>query len=318
MWTADELRSRLGVKTNPGAAEGAILQFERASGLNLPTDLRELLAVANGAVHPKLHFSLSSLDSFSEWDQMGADSSLWRRFGFVPVADFNDSNPYLTCCRGPLAKFVVHFDHDGFTNVAFRSLHEFLSALESAIPEGRAAIDGPLSDFERPERTERDIQIGRELLAMADTFDDEDRVWVCRFGMTLLADLEEIAPWLDDRNEYVRHDVADRLGQFSSPQAQDAIAAQDAKLRDFVAHCAQLLTAAGFGCTIRKEKNLRVVSAPESLCAVAGIPPQLIRRALEIQPIGLNTAMMYGKRTDPAFPAWLIQRVGELACQRVS
>ncbi len=315
MWTADQLRARLGLQTNAGATQDDIQKFELRYELQLPAEFRALVAESNGATHAYLNYCLPSLSELPDWMEGGARFLLWQRFGYVPVADFGESNPYCVCCRGPLVGYIVQVRHDDAPRVGFHGLDEFLNNLETADRNGN--LDDLKSPFDGNERTAADVNIARQLLVLANQLDDERDI-VCDFGITLLADVGEISPWLNDHSLYVRKDAVRRLRQFNSPAARAAIELQDAAMRAFVLRCSELLTSEGFACSIENGQHLKVTHVPDSICTETGVPSALFQKLLDKWPLWISTSVFFGERANAGFEARFVQRVKELAMMQAS
>jgi cell wall assembly regulator SMI1 len=166
----------------PGATDQQLQEFEAKTKLTLPDSLKELYRISNGLVLEEGALKLHTLDEALQYPKWFFRTP----WGYVPLVDNNDSNPWCVCCKPPLHLHVVQVMHDDDSELKFRSLESFLTAMPAFAKSKQWILDDLPGDFDGPKRTPEDIQRGKELLAMADDIANEDRQEeAVRFGNLL-------------------------------------------------------------------------------------------------------------------------------------
>lgn len=282
------LLAELDAKTFPGASEAALAAFEIETGLRLPAAVRTLYAASDGLTLGSRPLRFLPLAEVQDYSAAMQEIGIPARWGYFPLIDDDDSNPYCVCCHGPLAGYVVQVFHDDAAALKFRSLESFLAALAGGGAAGGRDLYEMPPDFVGPARTAADSAAGQELLNLAPGLEEVEQADAYRFGLWLLSEdqIDEIVAVLEAGDEYVHEDALARLAVIGTPGAQAAIRASKADLARFVARCADALHQAGVEATIEGSTGLS--AGP--------------RRA------GINTAMFYARRREPDIFEKLIER----------
>lgn len=250
-----QILNRLGADAAPGASTAEMDRLEQEIGLPIPPDLRSLLAIANGADVQAVDLHLFSLDEIRQHARQapaGLDGldAYFACTGYLAFAEANDSNPFCVCSRGPLSGFVLHVRHDDDTEVAFRNLGAFFSALERLAGEGEAWIDDLLKELgdDRSQRTPDDDRRALELLQAADRLDRaaDQRLWLIILGMQLLSarSVEVVERYLEDEY-FVRRTARQALRAMNTDEARKALLADDRAVASFAGEVLGRLRGAG-------------------------------------------------------------------------
>ncbi|MBI1256869.1 MAG: hypothetical protein GC204_05320 [Chloroflexi bacterium] len=216
--------ARLGISLTPGVSVAALDAFEADFGFPLTADLRSLYQASDGLVLSKGRLRIPALDEIrSAWLPGFRFWDIPQFWGYFPLIDRFDSNPLCVCCASILTGYVVQVFHDDDAQVKFRSLDSLLATLLRD-PDSWDLIDLP-ADMNQPFRSGQDIEIGRQLLARAQTLTGETQDDAIRFGIWLLseAEVDEIIPFLDYPDQQVVYDVEARLKTMSEPRAWQAL-----------------------------------------------------------------------------------------------
>jgi hypothetical protein len=298
-------------KLNQPASAEQLANFERKIGLVLPAALRECYSSADGgqATHDQSELRILSLAQAEEYEDVPGFFDSY--FGYMPITENNDSNPVCVCLKSPLAEHVVLVSHDGSPRLLSRSLDGFFQSTTSQL--GRLREGGYFdthdlpSDFDGPERNERDKAIAHQLIAAAACGDSDvgvQRTDALRFACDLLADddLEHMATLLDVGDSYVREHVLSRLKRISSTDAQRLLAESAETLDDFVRRCSKILHVANIKATTLEKHGRQSIR----------IEPLEFRQ----DPIWLNIEFMFDERKRPDFGAFLLERVRFLLANR--
>jgi hypothetical protein len=200
-------------KLNKPASPAQLANFERKVQLSLPTALQECYAAADGGQASDKLSALQLLSLAQAEEYEGCPGFFDSYFGYLPITENNDSNPVCMCLKSPLAGHVVLVSHDASPRLLSRSLDGFFQAAVSELGRLREGgyfdTHGLPSDFDGPERTERDKAIAQQLVAAATPSDGvvgEQRTDAMRFACDLFGndDLEEMATLLNVGDSYVR------------------------------------------------------------------------------------------------------------------
>jgi hypothetical protein len=217
-----------GFEPIPGATVKELAELESQTGLALPASLRELLCATNGLEIDAGGLKLMSVDeSLRMWDGM-REFGVPPIWGYLPIVDACDSNPFCVCCKGPLTGRVVHVFHDDAPRLEFSSVETLLAAIFQLVRQEDWDIDRlpPEYDAMPIRRSPSDESAGRELLRLAEILDDDvERCQALSFAACLLPpDREmEIIRLLKDDDMWVREDAAERLGAMKSLRALPAL-----------------------------------------------------------------------------------------------
>ena len=96
-----DILKELDIDAPPGATESELSDFEHDTGLQLPESVRALYATCNGVVLRDGQLEILSLAGVRQhldgFDQFGIP----ERWGYFPLTDNNDSNPFCVCCSTP-------------------------------------------------------------------------------------------------------------------------------------------------------------------------------------------------------------------------
>lgn len=290
----DILNTLLGwpdVVAGPPATPAELDDFQRQSGLSLPDVVREIYLASNGIVIRAGALEVLSLGrAFDYWEGL-RNFGIPQCWGYMPLVDNFDSNPWCVCCAEPLTGYVVRIAHDESATIMFRSPTNFFAAINNLHRAGGWCLDEIPHDYADSRRLPQDSETADRLMEAASKLDDVERTDAYRFAISLYSENEwqRIAALLDDRDEYAREAAANRLKAMTASGARQALEAYRASIVDFVDRCAARLREAGIDATVHGDSQLR----------------------LNPGPIGLNTEMLYSRRNEPDFVEALIIRSRE-------
>lgn len=158
--TLRDLAADAGFRPRAGATPAAIARTEVALGVRLPGEVADLWAFSDGMAGNGVELlSPAAVEQYAGVFLGG--------FGYVPLTDCNDSNPYAVCCENPLRGVVAHVFHDDEPQLVCRGLGRFLEFVAEARAGGDVSrIDGDFA-FDRPARTAEDAATAGELVRAA-------------------------------------------------------------------------------------------------------------------------------------------------------
>ncbi len=222
-----DLLAELAAETAPGVPKADLDTFETETGLRLPAAVRRLYAASDGLTFGSRPLRVLPLAEVQGYSAAMQEIGIPARWGYFPLIDDADSNPFCVCCHAPLAGYVVQVFHDDTAQLKFRGLDSFLSALAGGGAAGGRDLYEMPSEFAGAARAAADLAAGRELIALAPTLGDVEQADAYRFGLWLLPEdqLDEIAAVLEAGDEYVREDALARLAAIGTPGAQAVIRA---------------------------------------------------------------------------------------------
>ncbi|HVZ38178.1 MAG TPA: SMI1/KNR4 family protein [Candidatus Kapabacteria bacterium] len=211
------------IETNPPASERQLDELEEKLGIPLPAEIRDYYRICDGGCvcNDRSYMELLSIDGARARRRvLGFKNSFW---GYYSVAENNDSNPVCVFCKSPLTGYVAVVNHDDNPRLLARSLDGFLNLAMARVAESDFYDTAELeSEFAGRERTDRDIEIARQLIHHAldnDTLDPGERTDALCFAGDLFPDImvDEIAALYGRGNEYVRRYVIARLERIAHP-----------------------------------------------------------------------------------------------------
>lgn len=283
------------VKCRKPVSEVQLAKAEKKLGVKLPSGLRKHYGACDGgrAEDDRSALHLFSLTEALDYGRVpGFLNSFW---GYLPVAENNDSNPICVCCKSPLAGYVVQVNHDDAPQLKYRSLDGLFEGAVEFVRKGEFLDTHELpSEFARPQRTKRDGSIARRLIDTAtkgQTLQDQERSDALRFACDLLsdADVEEMGRLLKVEDEYVREHVLSRLKRAGGAKAKKVLGQFEGDYDAFVERCAR---------TLQREGIQASVQAPHGKEEVR----------IDPWPIWLNMDVFYAERKRPALDAFLLER----------
>ncbi|HET6883966.1 MAG TPA: SMI1/KNR4 family protein [Pirellulales bacterium] len=288
----DKLLQLPDVQAAPPATRSEIDAFSKAAKLAIPKEVVDLYQTCNGASLRNGVLDIRSTSASLAYLEGMRAFGIPQRWGYLPIVENNDSNPWCICCNEPLCGYIVQVNHDDNAAIKFRSLDRFVAAISRQVECDEPFLYKMPADFDTPVRTTQDIDTARRLLQTAEKLVDLERFDALHFAVTLFSDDEtnEIVALLDDRDEYVREVAIRRLRRINTPEARRAVREGLGSMRSFVAHCATVLTEAGIRASIHGDVRLR----------------------LDDGPIWLNVEMFFGRRHEPEFIEFFIDRAKKL------
>jgi cell wall assembly regulator SMI1 len=307
MASLSEFCQRLGLSPRPGATEAEVGTFEAATGLALPEEVRAIYRTSNGLDVDPAGFEILSLEGALPMARaLGASPAAAGHFGYFPLTESNDSNPFCVACRPPLRGRVVHVMHDDDAELRYRDAGSFLDAVLArvagtpAADERRRVIDSlPGGYRDSGERSPEEVATGRELLRTARAIDPDDgeHANAMRFGMTLLSaeQVDEVAKLLYE-GHYVREAAVARLKEIGGEKADAAVAEVTAEMGRFSERAAHALRQAGVG--------------------VRSVSPHAI--VLTARSVGLNMDFLFDERNRPDALSYVVERAKTFLAQTPS
>jgi SMI1 / KNR4 family (SUKH-1) len=307
----DDIRTffhAVGAAPNPGATAAELDAFEVRTGLSLPPQLRAFYGYTNGltiddgglrygSVRPAAWMKILPLTEVIPYVEGMRQYDIPQVWGYFPLTDCNDSNPYCVCCNGPLRNRVVHVFHDDVAELNFWNLGRFLDAVAAAVVskgEDHPELDRLPGDYtsDREDRTEDEVRTGLELLRLADGLTDVELHDALRFAIDLLseAEVDVVARLLETGDEYTAREAAARLRTMKSPRAADALRQYRRETARFVADCVAALGAAGLDVTEVRQ---------DTACLKPG-------------PVWLNLPVWFHRRREPGIYDAVVRRAKEL------
>jgi hypothetical protein len=226
-----------------GAIESQIIEVQDTTGLAFPDDYRRFIAESDGLLFETQSVKILSLKESLEYFKCLRKFGLTQTWGYFPISDNEDSNPWCICCKEPLAGYIVRVAHDDGAQLKFRSIEALFEGIKSVIEDDILFLDDLDGDFKSKRRTPQDIAAGRQLLSRKDSFSDGDRQDACCFAMWLLAEdqVDEIIPLLDDKDFFVARDARDMLSKMHSSKAKEALRSRKKMLAALVKKSVNLL-----------------------------------------------------------------------------
>ena len=248
----------------------------------------EFYSTCNGAViSPRLQ--ILPLDGVLRFVAGMGEFGIPQEWGYFPLTDFNDSNPYCVCCKGVLTGSIAHVRHDDNACLEFRSLWSFLDAFVAHRRRSKSANIPPELANDRSNRSPEDINRGLLLLQWARLIGESDvtRQDAISFGLQLLSESEipEFVAQLDSE-QALRNTALKQLRTMSSPRAVQAIADYQHEFGSFIERCVRALNS-------------------------AGVPVHEVSRnclRLEPGPIWLDLETWYEERRSPGINEKIIER----------
>src|SRR5262245_32189203 len=168
----------VGAAANPGATAAELDSFETRTGLSLPPQLRDFYRSTNGlTIGGGGWMKVLPLAEVMPYVQGMRDYGVPQVWGYFPLTDCNDSDPYCVCCNGPLRNRVIHVFHDDVAQLKFWDLGRFLDAVAVAVVskgEDHPELDMLPGEYtsDREDRTEDEVRTGLELLRVTDGLTD--------------------------------------------------------------------------------------------------------------------------------------------------
>jgi hypothetical protein len=290
-----QLREFPGAHLGAGASPGEIEAIERAAGLRLPNELRDFYQTCNGVTFNEGGLEFFNVAAAEGFRRAVSEHGINRSWQYWPLD--NNSNPICVCCSGPLSGYVVQVFHDDSAKIKWRNFEGFLKATLDSFAEEEWAIEFIQHDFNRADRTVKDIEVARGLLNKAGEMPvgNLERGDLCRFAAWLLGDeqWEEIEKLLETEDEYVRREIENRLKAIRLPEARRALSANAKKVQDFVRMCSELLVTNGLRTNVVKNSQLQVLDGS----------------------LWLNMDQFYNERSRPDFQQFFVDRVKHLVAQ---
>jgi hypothetical protein len=114
----EKLLDAAGFKCRQGATSAEVTRLAAALAVQLPDEFVELWTLTDGATGDGI--DLETLGEIKKY--VGVFSG---GFGYVPLTDCNDSNPYVLCCNEPLRGMVAHIYHDDEPELVCRGLRAY-------------------------------------------------------------------------------------------------------------------------------------------------------------------------------------------------
>ena len=191
-----QLTKRLHLTARAGASDQEIRQFEGKTKLLLPDTAKELYKTCNGLVLEEGILRFHSLDQMLKYPKWFFQAT----WGYLPIVDNNDSDPWCICCKSPLSPYIVQVRHDDDAEVKFRSFETFLAALASFLkkpwtsegePPDRWCLEWMLCDFDQPERTPDDVRRGKAVLQLKEQLPEEEQDDAKHFSHRLCGEVGE-------------------------------------------------------------------------------------------------------------------------------
>jgi hypothetical protein len=243
---------------NQGATESKILEAETATGLKFPGSYRKFISESDGKLFKKQSVEILSLEKSVEYFQNLREFGITQTWGYFPILDNNDSNPWCVCCSSPLVGYIVQVNHDDAAKIKFRSIESFFEKIQADASGDDFWLDDLEGDFQSGTRMSQDIAIAQELVKNASSYKDVNRNDACRFAMWLFGDeqVDQIIPFLDDEDSFVARDASDRLKAMRSPKAKQAIEATEKDFIDFVQSSLSLLKKAGIQADLQNPSTI--------------------------------------------------------------
>jgi hypothetical protein len=247
-------------RKNQGVSEREICDAELATGLKFPSSYREFLSESNGGFFERQLVKILSLKESLKYFNSLRDFGLTRTWGYLPILDAEDSNPWCLCCNSPLAGYIVWVMHDDAAQIKFRSIDSFFSAIERSDRNDAMLLDDLEGDFKCGDRAVEDIEVARALVKNAPNYESVDRNDACRFAMWLFSEdnVDEMSRFLDDEDPFVARDALDRLKALKSLKAREAIQAVGKDLAGFVEKSVALLKQVGIQAQPENDSTVRV------------------------------------------------------------
>lgn len=244
-----------------GASESQILEAEASTGLKFPVSYKNFIRKSNGLLLTKQEVTILSLEKSLDYFVMLRDAGITQTWGYFPILDNEDSNPWCMCCKNPLTGYIVQVMHDDAAQIKFRNIESFVSAIDLSDRNDASLLDDLDGDFRSiGSRTGEDLEAARALIKSVPTYKHVDRSDACRFAMWLFGEdqVNEIAPFLDDEDPFVARDALERLNTFESTEARTAILAAQKNLADFVQKSLGLLKQVGIEAQLEQNSIVRV------------------------------------------------------------
>lgn len=273
---------------NHGAPESKILEAEAATGLKFPASYRKFISESDGKLFKKQSVEILSLEKSVEYFQNLRELGITQTWGYFPILDNNDSNPWCVCCNAPLAGYIVQVNHDDSAKIKLRNIESLITKIQSDTRGDDFWLDDLEGDFQSSSRTSQDITVAQELVRNASNYKDANRNDACRFAMWLFGDdqVEQITPFLDDEDSFVARDASERLKAMRSIKAKQAIESSEKDFLDFVQGSLNSLKKAGIQADLQN---------PTTIYLSPGY-------------ILLNMEMFYAERKSPGAEQKLIER----------
>jgi hypothetical protein len=280
-----------------GATESEILQAEKVSGLKFPAGYRELISESNGYFFQQQDVGILSLKESLEYLQGLREFGMTELWGYFPILDNNDSNPWCVCCKEPIEGYIVQYCHDDSAKIKFRDVKTLFAAIQASSRNDALLMDKLAGDFESEFRTPQDIKVARELLKAGSTMVDLARGDACRFAMWLFGEdqVDEIVPLLNAGDHLIADDATLRLASMENPKALEALRADRRTFEEFVRKALEILHHAG----IKAETHSRGIDY-----------------MLNLGNLRLDLKVFYADRNKPDFEKKFIERVKFLAAQK--
>jgi hypothetical protein len=288
-----------GVQRRPGATVQQIAAVEATAKLTLPAEVKTFFTESDGCSIDDWLKILSLYEALELAEGM-ASFGIPKRWGYFPLTEAYDSNPYCLCCKEPLTGWIVHVYHDDVAALQFRNFPAFLETITRVLAASPGGSDYSLEelphDLVTETRTAKDIETGNKLLelARAGELGEVTRADALRWSTTLLGkdQIEELSRMLDEEDEYTRWDVMDRLRKMDTPRARELMDRYLADYREFINRCAQALRDAKIGVEVNEGINVRIDNR-----------------------VWLNMEWFYKKRKSPTFMDDFVKRSRELLGQ---
>lgn len=245
-----------------GASEAKILEAESIAEMKFPADYRDFMRESDGFLFKKQAVKILSLEESLAYFRNMREFGITQTWGYFPMVDNEDSNPWCLCCKPPLAGYIVQVMHDDSAKIKFRNIKSFFSAIESSDRDDAMVLDDLQGDFQSSNRTAEDIEVARALLNNISNYHDVDRNDAGLFGMWLLGEeqVDEIASLLEDSDFFVVRDAIERLQVMKNPKALQALNTFRKNVNSFAEKSLELLKGAGVGATIERGSLIRLQS----------------------------------------------------------
>jgi hypothetical protein len=282
---------------NQGAPESKILEAEVATGLRFPANYRKFLLESDGKFFKDQSVKILSLKESLEYFETIREFGLAQTWGYFPIVDNEDSNPWCICCNPPLVGYIVQVLHDDSAQIKFRGIESFFEKIQTSERDDALFLEDLEADFQSTERTSQDVAIAQELVKNASSYKGDDGNDACRFAMWLFGDeqVDQIVPFLEDEDPFIARDASERLKAMQSPKAKEALEVLKKNFADFV------------------ERSLVVLHQ-------AGIQAKSENGSIRLNPydILLNMEAFYSERKNPGSEQKFIERAKSFIANKQS
>ena len=218
--TAYAIFEKCGVTPPPGASTSAIAEAEQRLGVDLPSEVREFYAFANGMTLNYENFEIVPVEALQIYDL-----PIFSTYGLAVFTAYQ--NAHAIACRDPMKGKVIFTPHDDSNRLHSPNLQVFLEAILGVV--GAVSVDElcsedlpPLYQEDHSDRSADEEEAASFLLEQVKRLQSiDEKEWTFFLAVEFVSprQWETIVPYLESDNFYLSEAAAETLGKMKIADA---------------------------------------------------------------------------------------------------